>query len=78
MIRFFLCVLSSILICFSANAQTPDYFGNDPEWRCLNINYFLGDHCSYENNVVYYVAGDTLLDSIIYKEIWARGHFNEN
>jgi hypothetical protein len=77
MIRFFLCVLSSIMICFSANAQTPDYFGNDPEWRCQDINYFIGDQCANVYNVVDYVVGDVTFDTITYKEIWRRGQYNE-
>ncbi len=53
-----------VLAFFSASAQIPDYFANNPEWR---IDASGDPPCIYHNEKVFFVAGDSIVDDISYK-----------
>jgi len=58
-----------------AFAQIPDYFANNPVWRqnsqCNNIS--PGNLCIANENYVYRVIGDSIINDTTYKVIWKSG-----
>jgi len=56
-------------------AQIPDYFANNPVWRqnsqCNNMA--PGNLCISNENYVYRVSGDSVINDTTYKVIWKSG-----
>ncbi|MCR9172586.1 MAG: T9SS type A sorting domain-containing protein [bacterium] len=62
----------SILISFSAQAQVPNYFSDNPEWQQSKICYD-GQGNSQEWDWVYYLNGDTLINGTLWHKVFKRG-----
>jgi len=68
-------LLFIIVITFRANAQTPDYLGNNPKWR-VNMWFGGSGDCLEANDYIYYLDGDTLVNDHIYAKVFTRGICN--
>lgn len=68
-------LLSIVLLQTVAIAQIPDYFANNPVWRqnsqCNNMA--PGNLCIANENYVYRVSGDSIINDTTYKVIWKSG-----
>ena len=68
-------LLSIVFLQTVANAQIPDYFANNPVWRqnsqCNNMA--PGNLCIADENYVYRVSGDSIINDTTYKVIWKSG-----
>ena len=65
-------LLLVMVICYSVNAQTPDYFAENPEWR---VNRWFGAYgdCIEVQDYVNYLHGDSLIGEHLYKKVMKRG-----
>jgi hypothetical protein len=50
----------------------PNYFGNNPEW-CVTQLYGVGDDCLDEFEMVHYINGQEIIDSVLYYKLFTRG-----
>jgi hypothetical protein len=67
-------LLSIVFLQTVAIAQIPDYFANNPVWRQNSqCNNGGGSLCISNENYVYRVIGDTLINDTTYKKIWKSG-----
>ena len=68
-------LLSIVFLQTVAIAQIPDYFANNPVWRqnsqCSNMA--PGNLCIANENYVYRVSGDSVINDTTYKVIWKSG-----
>ncbi|MBC7864997.1 MAG: T9SS type A sorting domain-containing protein [Bacteroidia bacterium] len=72
-----LLLLTTICFCiFFSRAQVPDYFANDPKWRIDALSGNLMT-CLKHDNYMYYVMGDSIVNSTTYKKIYRRGNYYE-
>ena len=56
------------------NAQVPDYFANNPEWKMRNA-FGVNGPCVTDVNYVLYVQGDTVIGPHTYKKMRIRGTY---
>lgn len=66
-----------LLFCLSflsSQAQTPDYFANDPRW--IENEYSAGNQVPpfipTSTTSLYWIAGDSLVNNVVYKKIMSR------
>jgi hypothetical protein len=67
-----LTVLFKTNLCYS---QNNIYFQHNPVWReyyACGLDY----PCIYENNYNYYVNGELLVDTVVYAQIYYKGHWS--
>lgn len=65
-------ILLLFVLCSVANAQIPDYFSNNPEWRIshqLDSQYPCVEYTDY----VTYLNGDSIIANNTYKKVFKRG-----
>lgn len=64
--------LSFLILACSTQAQVPDYFANNPQWR---QNWTFGYYwpCLHIHNYVYYLNGDSIVGNYSYKKVFKRG-----
>ncbi len=60
------------LFSLALNAQTPDYFGNNPEWR-QSSSCGIPYPCVENQEYVYYINGDSLVEDIVWKKLFKHG-----
>ncbi len=63
-------VLVLLLTAFSSYSQA-DYFGNNPEWNQASSCTF--DGCIDYQDFVYYINGDSIINTVAYKKFYKRG-----
>lgn len=61
-----------ISLTLSLSAQTPNYFENNPEWR-QSADCADGLPCVEEQDYVYYINGDSIVNDTIYQKIYKHG-----
>lgn len=66
-----------LVISTNAKSQIVDYFANDPQWRQMSECGNSMHPCLKTENFIYYVNGDTIIDSVTYVKIYKRGDFEE-
>ncbi len=59
---------------FSLNAQ--NYFSNNPQWRQSSSCRWWGD-CIEDQEFVYYINGDSIVNNILYKKLYKRGQLDQ-
>ena len=64
-----ICILLFTLVL---NAQTPDYFGNNPEWR-QSSSCGIPYPCVENQEYVYYINGDSLVGDVVWKKLFKHG-----
>jgi hypothetical protein len=70
--------LSVFTTVFSASAQVPNYFENNPKWRLSSSCNIGGGDCIENQEYVYYISGDSIVDSLSYHKVFRRGKFSES
>ncbi len=61
-----------LFISFASTAQENEYFNNQPIWK-LTSSCSVGGFCVQNEVFNYYTNGDTLIDSIEYRQIYYKG-----
>ncbi len=64
-----------LLMSISLNAQ--DYFANNPQWRQSSSCRWFGE-CIEEQEFVYYINGDSVVDNITYKKLFKHGRLDQS
>jgi len=64
-----------LLMSISLNAQ--DYFANNPQWRQSTSCRWFGD-CIEDQEFVYYINGDSVVDNITYKKLFKHGRLDQS
>ncbi len=72
-----LLTLALLILAYSAHAQVPDYFSDNPEWR---QDWWFGGAmpCLEIYNYVYYLNGDSVVGNYTYKKVFKRGKHEYN
>ena len=68
-------LLLTILLIFTTlllSAQTPDYFSDNPKWR-QRSSCAIPYPCIEDQEFVYYLNGDSIVDNFTYKKVYKRG-----
>lgn len=65
-----------LMVSSSCLGQIPDYFDNNPTWRCSiwNSNQWTPPFISEWEHFVYYLNGDTILGAHTYHQVYRRGY----
>ena len=64
-----------LLMSISLNAQ--NYFANNPQWRQSSSCRWYGE-CIEEQEFVYYINGDSVVDNITYKKLLKHGRLDQS
>ncbi|OYT13167.1 MAG: hypothetical protein B6I19_06585 [Bacteroidetes bacterium 4572_114] len=72
-----LLTLALLILACSTQAQIPDYFAGNPEWR-QELTWGGAMPCLEIDNYVYYLNGDSVVDGYIYKKVYKRGEHDHS
>ena len=72
-----LLTLALLILACSTQAQVPDYFAGNPEWR-QELTWGGAMPCLEIYNYVYYLNGDSIVDGHTYKKLYKRGEHEYN
>ena len=67
-----LLTLALLILACSTQAQIPDYFEGNPEWR-QELTWGGAMPCLEIDNYVYYLNGDSIVGGYTYKKVFMRG-----
>jgi hypothetical protein len=73
MLRFFTLLLIVFSACFDVEAQSIDYFANQPRWR-VNSSCASPYPCIVTVDQEYFLGPDTLIGSNTYKVVYKQGY----
>jgi hypothetical protein len=62
-----------IALSFIGYSQTAQYFENNPIWKFYKS---IGGSCIESGEFNYYLSGDTMINSLMYKKLFSKGYMN--
>ncbi len=69
------CALIFIFICFVINfSYSQSYFDDNPLWRMTSICPMTDVNCFSHNDYNYYINGDTVINTHVYKKLFKYGY----
>jgi hypothetical protein len=68
------CMLLFLVWGFSLHAQVNTYFDNNPVWK-VEAQWMYEMGCLETHTYNYFIQGDTLIDTIVYKKVMLQGYY---